>query len=546
MVFFSKRKNFDEQKRRKQQGTPCWNLKNILPCLLSAGLLILAYPLFDIWIFAWIALVPMMRAFEGKNPREGFCVGYIWGILFFSGIFYWFIHTSESAGIPFVLSLLGVVLLVLYLALYFGLFGFGYAWGREKSKIEKLFLYPSLWVALEFMRDRLFSGFGWASLGHSQYKFLPVIQIADITGVFGVSFLMVMVNFVIKEILSPLPCLPHRGEGKIEEIPRWGKGKRQELFVIPTILMGLTLAYGFFILSSPLPKAEWRVAIIQGNILQELKWSPAHGPWIMKKYFALTAEAAKQKPDVIIWPETAFPGFLSEEPERYAQFKSFVQGLGIPLLFGAARQIDQEYLNSAIMLAGSGDVFLEHDKMHLVPFGEFLPLRKQIPLLSAIVPIGDFTPGRRWTLFPTIDDKDTGDRRKYFAALICFEDTVAPLTRSFVRKGAQALVNITNDAWFLDTKAPFLHMQAALFRAIENRRSLIRVANTGVSCFINPHGRVEHAIENDRGKKTYVEGIDIRSVVIENTKTFYTKFGDIFAYLCFGCILWTFFRRSKT
>jgi apolipoprotein N-acyltransferase len=166
--------------------------------------------------------------------------------------------------------------------------------------------------------------------------------------------------------------------------------------------------------------------------------------------------------------------------------------------------------------------------------------------LADIVPIDDFTAGREYTLFPV--SARTGQivaERKSFAILICFEDTVAELSREFVNRGAHLLVNITNDAWFKDTKAPFLHLQASVFRTVENRRSLIRAANTGVSGYIDPAGRIAGLVKDAGGKVTYVSGYAITAPPLASTRTFYTKCGDIFTYLCFGCILLGIIRKVQ-
>jgi apolipoprotein N-acyltransferase len=285
-----------------------------------------------------------------------------------------------------------------------------------------------------------------------------------------------------------------------------------------------------------------RVAVVQANIPQELKWERSSWPSIMEKYLALTKEVVLEKPELIIWPETAFPGFLWEDPVLFEELKQFVAHHGIPLLLGVVTQEEESYYNSALLISERGEVIQQYNKLHLVPFGEYIPWRQFFPFLSQIVPIADFSSGREYTLFPIpkknnqARDKEPGEK-KFFSVVICFEDTVARLVRGFARQGSSLLVNITNDAWFQDTKAPFMHLAASLLRSIEMRKSLIRAANTGVSCFIDPHGRILKCVHNEHNKKTYVAGYAIQEVPLNLEKTFYTKFGDIFTYLCFGCIL---------
>jgi apolipoprotein N-acyltransferase len=434
---------------------------------------------------------------------------------------------AQSAQIPWILAALAVLLMCAYLSIYFGIFGVLYVWFGKKSFLWKLFLLPSSWVVLEFLRDRLFSGFGWASLAHSQYKLLPVIQIADITGVFGISFVLVMVNCFLKEIIV------FRRDPKKREWKEifWPAG-------IVAVFLAVILAYGFGISRryAIMKRISVKVGIVQGNIAQERKWERGDWPAVFEEYLALTQEAARERPDLLIWPETSFPGYLWELPQTFVELKRFVGKMKIPLLLGAVSEENEEYHNSAILLSSSGEELKRHYKMHLVAFGEFIPFRKFLPWLGDLVPIADFTAGKDLTVF-RLPIPAWGNQELRFSVLICFEDTVAGLARSFVKEGADVLVNITNDAWFLDSKEAFFHMQNSVFRAVENRRSLVRVANTGVSCFIDERGKIYRYLQNSSGKKTFVAGYAIENVAWPVRGSFYTKYGDIFTYFCFGCIL---------
>ncbi len=341
---------------------------------------------------------------------------------------------------------------------------------------------------------------------------------------FGVSFLIVMVNVLARELA--------RTRFNI----LFGKPKRE--FVLGCALVFsfviLSLLYGLYRLQPEKKASSLTITVVQADIPQEMKWQPSAWPFIMAKHLTLTKAAAAQKPDLIIWPETAFPGFIWESPQLFEDLRAFVAEIKIPLLLGLVIQEEDRYYNSVVLISKDGEIIARHDKLHLVPFGEYVPLRKTFPVLTDIVPIGDFTAGKTWTIFP-----------QGFSVLICFEDTVPEISRGFVKKGANLLVNMTNDAWFKDTKAPFLHMQAAVFRAVENRRTLIRAANTGVSCFIDRNGRVLNSVKDEQGKTTYVAGYKLENVSFENEKTFYTKYEDVFTYLCFGVILWGIVTRNK-
>ena len=204
------------------------------------------------------------------------------------------------------------------------------------------------------------------------------------------------------------------------------------------------------------------------------------------------------------------------------------------------------YYNTAILLSKDGEVLQQYKKIHLVPFGEYIPLRPLFPFLEHIVPIADFTAGGEYAVFdfPQKEGAKTRGNGRSFSVLICFEDTIAGIARQFVRRGAGLLVNMTNDAWFKDTKAPFMHAQASVFRSVENRRPLVRAANTGVSCSIDASGRMVQAVADERGKKTYVSGYAIMKVRFGRQETFYTRYGDVFVLACAG-LLWTVVRRRK-
>jgi apolipoprotein N-acyltransferase len=207
---------------------------------------------------------------------------------------------------------------------------------------------------------------------------------------------------------------------------------------------------------------------------------------------------------------------------------------------GVVAEEGEKYYNSALLISAQGDFMGRYDKYHLVPFGEFLPLRKELPFLADLVPIDDFSSGHKAKTLQL----PAGDRTVKFSVAICFEDTLAYVVRHFVRNGAELLLNMTNDAWFQDSKEPFMHLQAAVFRTVETRRSLVRSANTGISCHVDPYGRILGYVQNVRGKKTYVDGTTTFNVALNTSETLYTKLGDVFTYLCFVCILWTVLRMK--
>lgn len=487
----------------------------------------LSFPKTNFWPLAWIALVPLMLALDGKSLKASFGLGYLVGLVFFTSTLYWLFFVTG----------LGMTLMVMFLALYFGIFGIGYFWISKKNMAQRIFLLPALWVVLEFCRAHFLTGFGWVLLGHSQQKNFLFIQIADITGVYGISFLVMMVNAWVKEIAS---ACQKKGFASFKEFAF--------LTAIVFLLIVDAGVYGFYRINAigNIQAAKVKISVIQANVANERRWHPSGWPLILKDHLFLAARASQDNPDLIVWPESAYPGYYWEAPELFDKLQKDIERLRIPSLVGLVTYEEGEYFNTALLFSAEGEVKERYDKIKLVPFGEYIPLRRIFPFLSLIVPIDDFTAGKKYTLFPV---KAKTGKNFLFSTLICFEDTVPEIAREFSRRGTNILVNITNDDWFQDTKAPFLHLQSAIFRTIENRRPLIRSANTGVSCFIDITGRILSVLSDKNDKSAYVDGFLTQEVSLANQQTFYTKFGDVFTYLCFGGILGSvifyFFRKFQ-
>ena len=485
---------------------------SLLLCLLSSVLLILSFPKFDYSPLVWFALVPWFFAIDGKTRRGAFGLSFFTGFIFYAGTLYWFKYVTWA----------GAFLLTSYLSLFFGFFALGYLLFNRQSLGKRILFYACLWVSLEYFRSNFLSGFGWVTLSHTQYQNTALIQIADITGTYGITFLVVAVNVLIKENLAYVFGMT---DLKHPSLIKMNAG----LLCILLMVYG----YGLFRLSHPVPMPYVKVGVIQGNIPQEEKWMQENRTFTIQKYLTLSKAALNEHPDFLIWPETAFPGLIEEMPQLMEDIREFSRAENIPLLIGVVAQESSKYYNSALLITPDGKMNQRYDKFHLVPFGEFLPFRKQLPFLAHLIPIEDFSPGTKARVFTwPIRQKDIR-----FSTAVCFEDTLAYITRRFVLNGAHLLINITNDAWFGDTKEPFLHLQAAIFRTIETRRALVRAANTGISCFIDPYGRFMKFVQNAGGKKTYIDGTAVFWAPLNSSTTFYTKAGDIFTYLCFVCIL---------
>ncbi len=481
-------------------------VRDFILCLISAILLALPFLSARFSLFAWFAFVPFFLALKDKNRLQAFILAYFSGIIFWAATVYWLINVT----------LFGQILLVLYLALYFGIFGLYF----RGLKTAYIFFLPSLWVLLEYLRSHLLTGFPWALLGYSQYLNLPIIQIADITGAWGVSFLVMLVNVVFYSVISYQLSV-------VRKI-------RQCLVLISCILVALI--YGYYKLhQTPNAKHQTsaRICVIQGNIPQELKWNPNSKEFIIDKYFTLTTQAAKDNPDLIIWPEAALPVVLEDEPEYYLRLCDYIKAFNKPLLFGSVTLRQGFYYNSALLLSADAKLLNQYDKLHLVPFGEYIPFRDTLKFLDTIAPIGDIARGKDYTIFK-LPGFPMG-----FGVLICFEDVFPELARSFVIRGAGFLVNITNDAWFGKTPESYQHLAASVFRAVENRVYLVRCANTGISTFISPSGKIISWVNDSKGNNIFISGYKTENIsVSHNRPSFYTHYGDIFLAICLLFVLY--------
>ncbi len=485
--------------------------RTIISAAATALLLVLAFPQTGFFHLAWVACVPWLLMIETKSLKGSFGWSYLVGFLFFTGTLGWFIYVTT----------VGAFFLIAYLSLYFALFGLAYRFFLPLPILPRLIVIPSVWVVLEFLRAHLISGFSWASLAHSQYTNTFLIQIADITGFYGVSFLIIMVNVLI--VLSI----------------KKAEGIRKGQAVVIGLLF-LVLAYGFWRIAD-FPKfiQQVSVGVVQPNIDQDMKWDPRLQPWIVQKTINLSVPLSREKLDLIVWPETSLPGVVSEVPDLMDAIAQTAKQIKTPILMGAITDEDKQYFNSAYLFSTEGMIAGRYDKLHLVPFGEYIPVKPLLGWLGNIVGLEDFTPGKELTLL------SAGKDAVPFGVLICFEDTVGYLRRDLTNAGARFFVNMTNDAWFKDTKAPFLHLAAAVFASVENKRSLVRSANTGVSAFIDPFGQVAAYAQDAAHKKTFISAAAFFSIPAVTEKTFYTKYADLFTYACFAGILIGIFQRRR-
>ena len=492
-------------------------LIDYLPSLISGALIVLAFPVFDLYLVAWVAFIPFLLSLWEKSPGEAFKAGFLFGVVYFFGTLYWIYHSiTFYGGISFVASISMVFLLSSYLSIYPAVFAYFFSSFIKNTRLPALLIGPVLWVVLEFARTYALTGFPWSSIGYSQYKFLSVIQVSDITGVYGISFLVLAFNCAIVDGLLL--------KARIRKMPLFPLSYTIIGFVILFIVIVSSLGYGFWRLGQDRTGHLVKAGLTQGNIEQDKKWDLAFQKYVMDTYVGLSQDVAGKSPDLIIWPETAVPFIFGEDKENTEQLVQFQKTLNSYLLFGSVLEKNTaaqqpSLTNSVLLLDKEGKIVYQYDKIHLVPFGEYVPLRNFLFFVDKLVAgIGDYVPGNQYIKAETPFGS--------FAPMVCYEIIFPGLVRKFYSTNGDFIVTVTNDAWFGKTAGPYQHFSMAVFRAIENRKPVMRSANTGISGFIDSSGRIISRTELFKRQVLYGE------IKTDNTLTFYSRYGDLFTYFC--------------
>lgn len=481
--------------------------------LLSATLYILATPPVGLSMLGWFCLSPLIAAAVGAgSSRAAFKYGMIAGLAASLGLYYWLVYTMNTfGGLAYPLGFLIFLLLALFLALYWAFFAcLAHVFYRKGYSLYLML--PLLWAALEYLRGWLFTGFPWALLGYTQHANPYLIQISSITGVYGVSALLVLMSVLVYVGLS--------------KFIKSGSLPVKEIVVIFLVLL-LNTAYGALKVESFAPSGRaLKVALIQGNISQEQKWQAGYQTETLDIYERLSREALAEAGglDLIVWPETSVPFYFQQKGFLRERLIGSLRSIDVPLLFGSpaykANGKGFTYLNSAYLFDPSGKSTERYDKLHLVPFGEYVPLKNLLFFVSKLTEgVGDFSAGEG--VKSLVVQADSG--KAALGPLICYEGIFPDLVRQFVKGGADVLVNITNDAWYGRSSAPYQHLSAVSFRAVENGVYLLRSANTGISAIVDPVGRIVKKSDIFVGARLTGE------VFISDKKTIYTRFGDVFA-----------------
>ena len=500
---------------RKPEGGRSSRLDSfdLLLALGSGVLLIFSFPKFGTGLVAWISLLPLLYSLRGKNASHGFLLGLATGITSQIGVMYWITYVVVNYGyLPYPVGIAAMLLLSGYLGLFTGVFAAAAAY-LLGWRLPFCLTAPVLWTVLEFGKSHLLTGFPWENLGYSQYLNSPILQIADVAGVYGVSFLIVFVNALIFEVVF---------------INRGKEERKERVVKIIAVLGIMVLLFGYGLMrlkeidraaSAP----SMTVRITQGNVDQSIKWNPAYQLKTIAAYAALSRSEAVTEPALIVWPETAYPAFFQDVNDLHREVVGLVKDKAAWFLIGSPAYTTQSgetvLFNSAFLLTPEGAIAGRYDKVHLVPYGEYVPLRKFFPFVNKLVAgIGDFGVGPGY--YPlTMNSRRLG-------VLICYEGIFPAAARDYKRRGADFLVNITNDAWFGSTSAPYQHLSMTVFRAVENRLDVVRAANTGISARIDAAGRIDGRTE------LFQTAFQDIKVQFYNKGTFYAVWGDLFVYLC--------------
>lgn len=500
--------------------------------LATAVLLFLSFPISSLWFFrgfpffAWVCLVPLLLYLRDKSPRQVYFISLFTGILGFLPAFEWIGNFGATVrGGYFVI----LFFLIPTMAIFFAL----RIWAAEllsrRFECLRFLIYPAVWIIIDWIQSIGFLAFPWFYLGYTQFPLTPLIQFTSITGVHGLTFIIVLFNYLMTDLLY------HEvksGAG----LPGLIRSRQMLRFCMLVVFIAAASAWGHHLIKQhPLTgKSDMRVAMVQSCISPWESWYSNRFRYLdnLKKH---TNEALKENPDFIIWSESATLETISYSYARGSlnsfekDLLGYIRGIDRPLLTGEVGVIEDSSRifprrfpqNNAVLISRSGDVLKSYAKIHLVPFGEWFPYENLFPLVKDLtVRFGasDFIPGHGPVLF------ELYGRR--FGVLVCYEGIFYRLSREYRNLGAEFLINITNDGWTDSYKGHMQHFAASVFRAVENGTWYLRAGNTGYTAVIDPYGRITGSMPILR--KGYVTGDMDFSM---NRSTFYSRYGDVFLYV---------------
>lgn len=477
--------------------------------LSSAALYVLSFPRWSFAYLAWVALVPLLIALQGLSPGRGFLAGLLWGTAIIWGIGFWLppalsTYWGQPPWFGLLCGLIGSVVFV-------GLYTAGFAAcacqiSRRFTGISRAAGIAMLWVAWEAARGRLLTGDPWLLIGYALTPHPRWIQIADLGGIYLVSLVVAFANATLAEISAATPA---------RTVVR--------LLAALGLVLGATFVYGGIKLAAPLREPDLRIGVVQANNDLGSQWKAEFYGAGLEEYSALSRAAAPV--DLLIWPESAVTFFLARETVYQRRIAELARETGSELIIGAPHIDDSDpalprFFNSAFHVAADGRLGGRYDKTHLLPFGEYFPLRTIALLRRQFERVRTFTPGEELQLLQT-------DRGKV-AVVICFEAIFPELVRERMAAGADFLVNLSNDAWLGAGAGPEQHLAMIPMRAVENRTWVARATTTGVSAIIDPNGRI--VARSGIAEATVVTG----RIAARTAGTVYQRWGDIAAYLSIG------------
>ena len=511
----------------------------------------LAFPKSHLASLAWIGPVIILFSAMGRTGGEAFRLGYVAGIVQSLIALRWLLYIPFPVG-----AVAGWLALSLYLGLYTGLWVW-LSWhffpnktppplaprlNREtaiwfgatpwKQRIAWVFLVAVYWVGNEMVTARFLSGFPWLGVGITQSEFLPLIQISSLTGVYGVSFLVVWFSVSAISATTVLIAHPYRRKGWLIDL----------IFPMSGILVAVV--YGFqFLIRDGVPTTTANLALVQPSIPQTLIWDVAENKSRFQKLIDLSELALATKPDLLIWPEAAVPTMLRHDPETANAVKTLLGKHNAWAVVGSddadvgdsGTSKDARYYNSSFAINPSGAIEGIYRKRRLVIFGEYIPLLNWFPFLRHLTPIGEngFSAGEKPVSFYT-PSRD-GKHRISLSPMICFEDAFPQSVREYVHADTDFLLNLTNDGWFGESNAQWQHAFHAVFRAVENRVPVVSCANNGLTCWVDPLGRM-HEVYWGTTANIYGAGFKTVPVPIlsgeKRVMTFYHDYGDVFGWGC--------------
>jgi apolipoprotein N-acyltransferase len=483
--------------------------------LLSGALLALSFPKFGHPALAWIALAPLLVALahRAQPVRRAFTLGLLTGGVYFAGTLYWLVETMVTfGGLSTPLATVAAALLIAYLSLFPAFFALIVARLVRVAGRRALLLAPFVWVASEMGRTYILDGFPWELLGYSQASVLPIAQFASVAGVYGLSGFVAMVSAAAAYVALD------------RSATRWRIAAAAGAIVLAVGVAGAVRLGDSRLTRGGTPV---KVAVLQGNIPVEQKWDPALRDAIMRRYIEMSREAVGQNAEFILWPESATPLPYEEDVARGETIRRLARDARVTLLIGSdqiepVRPVDQpkpqgRSYNAAYLIQPDGSTAAIYRKIHLVPFGEYVPFGRILtfvgPLVSAVADMSPFSPGTEAVLLPVAGHQAS--------TAICYEVIYASLMRAFVDRGSELLTTITNDAWYGRSSAAYQHWQQASLRAIEEGRYLARAANTGISGFVDPYGRVLQKSD------LFVSAVMVEDLRFLTIRTIYSRIGDV-------------------